>query len=861
MSSSFVTPLLQKLLRRSPDTADTTALDPSLTGLTGSADASESAASPQLANPEFQMKLVTQFYPPDFAATGQFMDELAQNLSQQNVDVRVFTAQPGYAVEAGQGQAPAQEWMGNVFVERSNFFRGGSRQWAGRTVTSLAFCLHTMWHLLRYENRGDLIFLTSEPPFLQVVGWLIHWLFGTKFVTLIYDLYPEVAVELGVLSADHWLIQFWHDVNKKVWRDAAAIVVPCQTMKDRVVKHCPELADKITVIHNWADPTWIKPIAKADNPFAQEHELVNKFTVLYSGNMGRCHDMETILGAAQDLKNEAVHFLFVGGGPKREVVMEQIAERGLKNCSFLPYQDKAVLPLSLTACDLSLVSVDVEMEGLVAPSKFYSALSAGRPVAVICEQHSYLRALVSDASCGAAIQNGDAKGLAGFIRYLSKDPVMAARMGNCGHRYIQEYFTPQNISQQYFRLLNRAVSDNSALQQSVERGDFQVCFQPIVNLGNQKIWGIESGLRWQHPTRGLICPAEFHAVAEETGLIVPIGWWLLEEACSQLQTLQKQLNNPTLKLSVNLSRQVFTHPDLLSRLDRLINTYKIDPACLQLDIDDEAAMQDASATTATILQLQSRKIRVCISNFGETYKSFDYLHRFSLDSLKISPSLIGRIGIDPEIVNFLGTIVILGKDLGMEVVVQGIESSDELLRMREIGIQYGQGHLFSQLISAPDVATLYTQNQHVISYLMPEPDADGDTTINADAPSVLIADDDRSMRAILRSIIQKAGYRVIEAEDGARAVELFTAHEPDLVLLDAMMPELNGFDCCRALRSQMTESEGNVAVAVKHVPILLITALDDEASIDAAFSAGATDYITKPINWTVLKRRVTKFLG
>ncbi|NJN48668.1 MAG: EAL domain-containing protein [Alkalinema sp. RL_2_19] len=814
-----------------------------------------------LPNPEFQMKLVTQFYPPDFAATGQFMDELAQNLSQQNVDVRVFTAQPGYAVEAGQTTAPAEEWMGHVFVQRSNFLRGASRQWAGRTVTSLAFCAHTFWHLLRYKNRGDLLFLTSEPPFLQVVGWLIHWLFGTKFVTLIYDLYPEVAVELGVLSEEHWLIQFWHDVNKQVWRDAEAIVVPCQTMKDRVVKHCPELADKITVIHNWADPTWIKPIAKADNPFAQEHELMDKFTVLYSGNMGRCHDMDTILGAAQDLKHEPVQFLFVGGGPKREAVMAQIAALGLNNCAFLPYQDKAVLPLSLTACDLALVSVDIAMEGLVAPSKFYSALSSGRPVAVICESHSYLRDLVSDANCGAAIQNGDAKGLAGFIRYLAGDPAMAQRMGSCGHRYIQEYFTPKTVSQQYFQLLNRAVTENSALYQSIEQGDFQVCYQPIVNLGNQKIWGIEASLRWQHPTRGLICPAEFQAVAEETGLIVPIGWWLLEEAGSQLQTLQRQLDNPSLKLSLNLSRQVFTHPDLLSRLDRLVNTYKINPTCLQLEIDDLGAMQDASATTATVLQLQSRSIRVGISNFGESYESFDYLHRFALNSLKISPSLIGRIGIDPEIVKLLETIVILGKDLDMEVVVQGLESPEELLRMREIGIQYGQGYLFCDRLSAQDVATLYTENQHAIAYVMPETSLVGDCSAASDAPLVLIADDDRSMRSILRSIIQKAGYRVVEAENGAIALQLYDQYQPDLVLLDAMMPELNGFDCCRSLRSRMVSEEGNVAVAVKQVPILLITALDDEDSIDAAFLAGATDYITKPINWAVLKRRLTKILG
>lgn len=814
-----------------------------------------------LENPEFRMKLITQFYPPDFAATGQFMDELAQNLSQQNVDVEVFTAQPGYAVDQGQGKAPTRERMGHVLVERSNFLRGGSRQWAGRTVTSLAFCAHAFWHLRRYRNRGDILFVTSEPPFLQVIAWMINWLFGTKFVTLIYDLYPEVAVELGVLAADHWLIQFWHSINKKVWHAAAAIVVPCQTMKDRVVKHCPELADKITVIHNWADPTWIKPIAKSDNPFAQEHHLTEKFTVLYSGNMGRCHDMETILGAAQSLNHEPVQFLFVGGGPKRESVMQEIEQRGLTNCAFLPYQDKAVLPLSLTACDLALVSVDVAMEGLVAPSKFYSALSSGRPVAVICESHSYLRALVADANCGAAIQNGDAKGLAGFIRYLMNDTAMAQRMGQCGYRYIEEYFTPQNISQQYFRLLNRAVSENADLYQSMERGDFQVQYQPIVNLGSQKVWGVEASMRWQHPTRGVICPAEFQAVAEETELIVPIGWWLLEEACSQLVMLQTQLWNPSLKLSINLSRQQFTHPDLPSRLDRLMNTYGIAPSCLQLEIDDLAAMHDAAATTATILQLQSRQISVCVSNFGETYQSFDYLHRFSLSALKISPSLIGRIGFDPEIVRLLETIVILGQDLHMHVIVPDLEAPDELRRMREIGIQYGQGHLFTPPVAMTELVQQVRQNRYAMNLTTLESEVKSAATPSSGAPLVLIADDDRAMRAILKNVIQTAGYRVVEAHNGQEAVRLYEMYQPDLVLLDAVMPEMNGFDCCRVLSERMQATTGTVAVAVKSVPILLITALDDEASVAAAFAAGATDYLTKPINWTVLRQRIINFLS
>jgi glycosyltransferase involved in cell wall biosynthesis len=402
-----------------------------------------------------KLKLITQFYPPDFAASGQLMNELACQLANQGLAVQVFTAQPGYAF--AQEQAPKQEIQEQVEVIRSNFLRGFSRRWAGRTISSLAFCAHAIWHSCLSANRGDVILLTSEPPFLPLVGLILKWLFNIKFITLIYDLYPEVAVELGVLSQAHWLVTLWHQINRWVWHATDEIIVPCQTMHDRLVKHCPAIAHKITVIHNWTDPTLVQPIAKAENPFAQAQGLVDPFVVLYSGNMGRCHDMETILETAKVLRHESIVFLFIGDGAKRSWLETQVKQHQLENCRFLPYQSKADLPLSLTACDLSLVSIDRGMEGLVAPSKFYSALCTGRPVAVICESHSYLRPLVTQADCGITVQNGDAQGLARFIQAVAGDRKMAEQLGKNGHHFAKENFTPGRIAQKYYQIIEQTV--------------------------------------------------------------------------------------------------------------------------------------------------------------------------------------------------------------------------------------------------------------------------------------------------------------------------------------------------------------------------------------------------------------------
>jgi glycosyltransferase involved in cell wall biosynthesis len=171
--------------------------------------------------------------------------------------------------------------------------------------------------------------------------------------------------------------------------------------------------------------------------------------------MGRCHDMDTILDAARLLKKEPIQFVFIGDGAKLHPCIEQVNNLGLHNCRFLPYQDKLTLPYSLTACDLSLVSVNVGMEELVAPSKLYGILASGRPVAVICEPHSYLRKLIADAECGATFNNNDEKGLAKFIRLLVSDRQLTEQMGNSGRRYLEANFTPEIIAKQYLEVMSK----------------------------------------------------------------------------------------------------------------------------------------------------------------------------------------------------------------------------------------------------------------------------------------------------------------------------------------------------------------------------------------------------------------------
>jgi glycosyltransferase involved in cell wall biosynthesis len=173
--------------------------------------------------------------------------------------------------------------------------------------------------------------------------------------------------------------------------------------------------------------------------------------------MGRCHDTDTILATAQKLQDEPIQFVCIGGGPKRESFIQDVTRLGLKNFLFLPYQDKSVLPYSLTACDLSLVSVEAGLESLVAPSKLYPALAAGRPIAAICPKNSYLRQLIADGEFGISIDNGDSDSLSKFILNLKSDRQLAEKMGNASREYLQSNFTPEIIAKQYINVLEQSI--------------------------------------------------------------------------------------------------------------------------------------------------------------------------------------------------------------------------------------------------------------------------------------------------------------------------------------------------------------------------------------------------------------------
>jgi diguanylate cyclase (GGDEF)-like protein/PAS domain S-box-containing protein len=245
------------------------------------------------------------------------------------------------------------------------------------------------------------------------------------------------------------------------------------------------------------------------------------------------------------------------------------------------------------------------------------------------------------------------------------------------------------------------------LRRAIVRQEFQVYYQPIVSLYTGRIIGFEALIRWQHPQRGLVSPNEFIPTAEETGLITPIGWWTLWEACHQLRTWQEQFpGSKPLTMNVNLSCKQFTQPNLLDQIDEVLIKTGIAIGSLKLEITESVVMDNPDLVKEILLDLKKRKIYLCIDDFGTGYSSLSRLHHFPISTLKIDRSFVSRIGALGENSEIVQAIVTLAQTLSMDVVAEGIEVSEQVSPLIALQCEYGQGYFFSKPVDSESAGAL-----------------------------------------------------------------------------------------------------------------------------------------------------------
>jgi diguanylate cyclase (GGDEF)-like protein/PAS domain S-box-containing protein len=245
------------------------------------------------------------------------------------------------------------------------------------------------------------------------------------------------------------------------------------------------------------------------------------------------------------------------------------------------------------------------------------------------------------------------------------------------------------------------------LRRAIERKEFTVQYQPIVSLETGRLKGFEALVRWYHPERGLISPDKFITVAEETGLIVPLGKWVLEEACKQLKQWERQFYKlPNLIMSVNLSNKQFAHANLFEQISQVLQTTQLDPRKLKLEITESVVMENIDVASKMLERLRALGIELSIDDFGTGYSSLSCLHRLPIDTLKIDRSFISRLNENNENKEIVRTIILLAKNLGMGVIAEGIETKEQVKILKELNCPHGQGYFFSKPMVADSVTEL-----------------------------------------------------------------------------------------------------------------------------------------------------------
>lgn len=248
------------------------------------------------------------------------------------------------------------------------------------------------------------------------------------------------------------------------------------------------------------------------------------------------------------------------------------------------------------------------------------------------------------------------------------------------------------------------------LQWAIRNQELQVHYQPIVLLETGRITGFEALLRWKHPLRGFISPVEFIPLAEETGLIVSIGQWVLYEACRQLCAWQvKFLTSPPLTISINLSVKQLKQPELVEQIAKILHETNLDARSLRLELTESVLVENAESVTTVLWQMKALGILLYLDDFGTGYSSLSYLHRFPIDTLKIDRSFINKMDCGSKNLEIVRVITMLSQALGMDVIAEGIETAQQLAQLRELQCKYGQGYFFFKPLDCATTDALIAQ--------------------------------------------------------------------------------------------------------------------------------------------------------
>lgn len=396
---------------------------------------------------------LNRFFYPDHSATSQILSDLAFHLAAGGRNVHVVTSQQRY--DDANARLQPYEVTRGVKIHRVTTTRFGRTALIGRGLDYLSYYF-SMWQaILGLAERGDILVAKTDPPLLSMLALNAARLRQTHVINWLQDLYPEIAIELGVPLIKGPVGRAITGLRNRSLQRADSNVALGTAMAARLRTY-GIAEERINIIPNWTNDHEISSVLPAENPLRREWGLEDKFVVGYSGNLGRAHEFETILSAAEQLRDHPdIVFVFFGGGYQFDQIVLHVKQRGLERTfRFFPYQDRAALKYSLSVPDVHWLSLKPRLEGLILPSKLYGIAAAGRPIIAIAAKNSEIARLVDEHDCGVAIEPNDAAALNDILVILSQDAERCMTMGRNARAMLDAHFTRRQALERWQELIN-----------------------------------------------------------------------------------------------------------------------------------------------------------------------------------------------------------------------------------------------------------------------------------------------------------------------------------------------------------------------------------------------------------------------
>jgi colanic acid biosynthesis glycosyl transferase WcaI len=398
---------------------------------------------------------VNRYFSPDESATSRMLSDLAFRLVESGLPVSVVTSRQLY--EDPTAALPARETLRGVTVHRVSTATRGRSRLAGRALDYASFHVAAGIELLRLLAPGDLVVAKTDPPLISIAVQRAAAWRGALLINWLQDLFPEVASVLAPNALPGWLQKGLLAARDKSLRAAVTNVVLSEGMRVRLAARGID-AGRMEIIPNWANTVEVAPRTTAESQTRRRVGLGPCFVVGYSGNLGRAHEFDTLLGAARLLQGDPdIAFLITGGGAKAAQLREAVQAQNLSNLVFQDYQPPELLGDSLAAADVHFVSLLPALEGLIVPSKIYGILAAARPAVFVGDPDGDVARLIRESQCGIAVPVGQSARLASELRALRDDRPRLADMGRRARQLALSSYTSEHAVAHWLNML-RAVA-------------------------------------------------------------------------------------------------------------------------------------------------------------------------------------------------------------------------------------------------------------------------------------------------------------------------------------------------------------------------------------------------------------------